>query len=108
VTELVQHRALLGENQQQRKNQRKAKSESFHGLARYSPAEIITTREVKTLRSLHPTVFSAITQLRRSPPAQQRQPSHWRGLRPRTRSPYALTPPVTPFTISIYHSPYGI
>jgi hypothetical protein len=40
VAELVQHRALLGENQQQRKSQRKAKSEGFHGLARYCPLRL--------------------------------------------------------------------
>lgn len=34
VTEFVQHRAVLGENQQQRKNQCKAKFGSFHGLAK--------------------------------------------------------------------------
>ena len=37
VTEFVQHRALLGEEQQQGKNQCKAKFGNFHGLAKNYP-----------------------------------------------------------------------
>ena len=35
MTQLVQHRALLCENQQQRKNKCNAKSRSIHSLAKY-------------------------------------------------------------------------
>jgi hypothetical protein len=40
VAEFVQHRALLGKDQQQGKNQCKAKFGSFHGLAKYCPLRL--------------------------------------------------------------------
>jgi hypothetical protein len=44
VTEFVQHRPLLGEDQQQGKNQCKAKIGSFHGLATNYPRDYHNTQ----------------------------------------------------------------
>jgi hypothetical protein len=75
VTELVQHRALLGENQQQRKNERKAISKSFHDHEML-PAETITTREdygVLPRRAPRNRTAAALTP-RATAPARTRPP----------------------------------
>ena len=45
VAELMQHRALMGENEQQRKSQRQAASEGFHGLAKHCARQAITSHD---------------------------------------------------------------
>jgi hypothetical protein len=75
VTELVQHRALLGENQQQRKNERKAISKSFHSRAKYCLLRL--SQRARTTES-YLTASCAITRLRRSCTARRLRPASGR------------------------------
>jgi hypothetical protein len=63
VTKFMQHRALLGKNQQQRKNQSKANSGSIHGLAKNGSPETTTTPKEQHLRSaLHSVILQSHTE----------------------------------------------